>query len=139
MNDRQKVSATVRMKVSFHDLDPFNVVWHGNYLKYFEVAREALFEKCGIDLPAYHRKTGIIFPVIRSTVKHIRPLTYQQEFLCTASVHEARRKIALDFEISLPADSAVCTRGSTEQVAVHAPTMRLELRIPKDIGQALGG
>jgi Predicted thioesterase len=138
MNDQQKVSATIRLKVPFHDVDALGVVWHGNYLKYFEVAREALFEKCGIDTAAYHRQTGVIFPIIRSSIKHIRPLTFQQEFLCTASVREAKRKIVLDFEISLPADGAVCTRGSTEQVAVHAPTMRLELRIPEDIGRALG-
>jgi acyl-CoA thioester hydrolase len=139
MNDHQKVSATIRMKVPFHDVDAFNVVWHGHYLKYFEVARDALFEKCSIDLTAYHRQTGVIFPITRSSIKHIRPLTYQQEFLCTASVREAKRKIVLDFEISLPADGAVCARGSTEQVAVHASTMRLELRIPEDIGRALGG
>ncbi len=26
----------------FHDLDPMRVVWHGNYMKYFEIARDGL-------------------------------------------------------------------------------------------------
>jgi acyl-CoA thioester hydrolase len=138
MNDRPKVSATIRLKVPFYDVDPLNVVWHGHYLKYFEAARDALFEKCGIDLVAYHQKTGILFPIIRSSVKHIQPLVYKQEFLCTAIVRETKRKIVLDFEISLPTNSVVCARGFTEQVAVHTPTRRLELRIPEDIGRALG-
>ena len=29
---------------SFHEVDPMGVVWHGNYLKFFEKAREALFK-----------------------------------------------------------------------------------------------
>ena len=30
---------TSKQKVSFFDCDPMGVVWHGNYLKYLEVAR----------------------------------------------------------------------------------------------------
>ena len=34
--------AEVVLTVSFHDCDPMGVVWHGNYFRFFEVAREAL-------------------------------------------------------------------------------------------------
>ena len=43
----------IDMKVAFHDLDPLQIVWHGNYLKYFDVARFGLFAAAGIDLYQY--------------------------------------------------------------------------------------
>ena len=33
--------------VSFEDLDPMNVVWHGNYMRYMEKARCHLFAELG--------------------------------------------------------------------------------------------
>ena len=27
-------------KISFHDTDAMGAVWHGNYIKFFELARE---------------------------------------------------------------------------------------------------
>lgn len=33
--------------VQFFDLDPMNVVWHGNYVKYLETARCDLLAKVG--------------------------------------------------------------------------------------------
>ena len=33
------------VKVSFEDLDPMNIVWHGNYMRYMEQARCDMLEK----------------------------------------------------------------------------------------------
>ena len=33
------------IKVSFEDLDPMNVVWHGNYMHFMEQARCDMFDK----------------------------------------------------------------------------------------------
>jgi len=48
-DSNDNTSCDIRLTVPFHDLDPMNMVWHGNYLKYFDVARFALFDKCGIE------------------------------------------------------------------------------------------
>ncbi len=36
---------TIELAPAFHDLDPMEVVWHGHYVKYLEIARCALLEK----------------------------------------------------------------------------------------------
>ena len=36
-------SYQIRMRVPFHDLDPMQVVWHGNDFEVFDVARFGLF------------------------------------------------------------------------------------------------
>ena len=126
------------ISVPFFDLDPMQIVWHGNYLNYFEIARAALFDSVGINLYDFFDKTGIIFPVIRTSTKHIFPLRYRDVVTCRATVVEARNKLAVEFEVRLAADGKVCTRGRTEQVAVQAPQMEMLFQIPDEIRKALG-
>ena len=42
------ISETVRVKVRFSEVDPIRMVWHGNYVKYLEDAREAFGHRYGI-------------------------------------------------------------------------------------------
>ena len=39
MTKRALLSASVEIEIPFHDCDPMQVVWHGNYARYLEVAR----------------------------------------------------------------------------------------------------
>ena len=135
----QPVSTSVTLKVPYYDVDLLRIVWHGNYLKYFEVARQALFKKCGVDMQHYAEDSRYVFPVVRSMIKHISPLRFDDEFTCTAVLKEARVKIVLDFEIKLVSTGKVCARGWTEQVAVLLPEMEMVFQIPEEIQKALSG
>jgi len=131
------ISTTVRLKVPYYDIDIMQIVWNGHYFKYFEVARQAFFRECGLDLLAYAKEKGYIFPIIRSKIKHIRPLRMEDEILCTALLREARIKIVLDFEIKMVSNGLVSAKGQSEQVALRLPDMELELFIPEEIRNAL--
>jgi len=137
VNRKKPKSIEVRLKVAFHDLDPLHFVWHGNYMKYFDIARFALFKDSGIDLYEYYVKNQYIFPITRTSTKHIVPLRYGDEFICKATVTETQIKIAIDFEIRLADNGTVCTIGRSDQVAVKMPEMELQLEIPDDISRAL--
>jgi len=139
MEMQKRPSYEVTLKVPFYDLDPMQIVWHGHYLKYFDIARSELYDSLGVDLFDYHDRTRYIFPIIRTSVKHIRPLKRGDEFVCRATVKEARTKIVVVFEIRLVKDGTLCARGSTEQVAVREPEMEMEFSIPEEISRALGG
>jgi acyl-CoA thioester hydrolase len=130
-------SHTIQLAVAFHDLDPLQVVWHGNYLKYFDQARFALFDHCGIDLHRYSQEHPYLFPVTKTSTKYILPLRYRDEFTVRATVREAHIRIVLEFEIRRVADGAVTTRGTGQQVAVKYPEMELMLQIPAEIEAAL--
>ncbi len=131
-------SCEVKMSVPFHDLDPLQVVWHGNYLKYFDIARFALFDSAGIDLHSFQQESEYIFPVIRTSAKYIYPLRHRDEFICKATIVEAHIKIIADFEIKLVSDGRICAKGRGEQVAVKTPEMEMMLEIPDKIRTALG-
>ena len=128
----------VLQRVPFYDVDAMQIVWHGNYFNYFENARVALFTSLGVDLFEFYRKTQCLFPIIRTSTKHIYPLRYRDEFICKATVVEGKSKIIVDFEIRLKDEGKLCTRGRTEQIAVKAPEMEIMYSIPEEIRVALG-
>jgi len=130
-------SFEIRLKVPFHDLDPLRIVWHGHYMKYFDMARFGLFEACGIDLYRWMSEDNYVFPVTRTAVKHIAPLGPNEAFVCRATVTEAAYKIVMQFEIRRLPGGELCTRASSEQVAVRLPDMALEFEIPAAIRRAL--
>jgi acyl-CoA thioester hydrolase len=127
-----------KLAVPFHDCDPMQVVWHGNYFKYFEIARDGLLYKCGVDLQSYFHKAQYVFPIIKTSVKHISPLRHRDEFICRATLTDARFKLAFSFEIRLVGDNKLCAKGKSEQAAVKYPEMEIMFNIPEDIRKALG-
>jgi len=137
MKDEKK-SFEVKISVPFFDLDPMQIVWHGNYLNYFELARAALFDHYGVDLYAYYEREKIIFPIIRTSTKHIFPLRHRDEIICKAVLADGNIKLVVDFEIRKVADNSVCARGRTEQVAVKTPEMETLFSLPQDIRNLLG-
>ena len=137
MNEN-KNSIEVKYCVPFFDLDPMQIVWHGNYLNYFEIARAALFESCDVKLYSYYERDKLIFPIIRTSTKHIFPLRYNDEIVIKATLVDARVKLVVDFEIRRAADGKVCARGRTEQVTVKTPEMEMIFALPEDIRRALG-
>jgi acyl-CoA thioester hydrolase len=134
----EKKSFEVKLSVPFFDLDPMQIVWHGNYLNYFEIARAALFDHYGVDLYAYYDREKIIFPIIRTQTKHIFPLKHRDEIIVKATLVDANIKLVVDFEVRKAADGSVCARGRTEQVAVKTPEMETLFSMPAAIRQLLG-
>ena len=45
MRKKGVLQETVNIDVPFFDVDMMDVVWHGHYIKYFEVARCALLDQ----------------------------------------------------------------------------------------------
>ena len=133
----RKPGVTVRLKVPFFDVDPMQVVWHGHYLKYFDMARQIYAEKCGLDFYRHKEEKGFVFPVIRSTIKYIHPLCFGDEFFCKLELMECRIKIVQDFEIRLAESGKLSATGTTEQVALRMPEREMELAIPEEVQEAL--
>ena len=137
MKEKQK-NFEVKIKIPFFDLDPMQIVWHANYLNYFEIARAALFENNGIDLYTFAEKYQLIFPIIKTSTKHVLPLRHNDEIICKATIVDAYVKLIVDFEIRKATDGKICTRGRTEQVAVKIPGMEMLFSMPEEIRRAFG-
>lgn len=129
--------AEVEWIVPFHDLDPMEVVWHGNYPRYFEHARTALLQSFDYDYPQM-RESGYAWPVIDMAVRYIRPLVYQQRITIRAELVEWENRLKIKYDIRDSATGERLTRGHTVQVAVKLPEMAMCFISPAILFEKLG-
>lgn len=73
------LSTVSQFSVRFRECDPLQIVWHGNYLKYFEDAREEFCRKHGFSYLDI-RERGYATPIVKSLCEHKLPLKYGDEF-----------------------------------------------------------
>lgn len=116
-----KLSAQIEFSVEFYDVDSMNIVWHGNYIKYFEKARCALLEKIGYGYPQM-TASGYAFPITEVKVKYIKPLFFQQRVRATATLEEYESMLRISYILQDVDTGAITTKGSSSQVAIKINT-----------------
>lgn len=118
------ISAEVTVKVQFYDLDPMQVVWHGNYVRFLEQARCALLDKIAFNYEEMSR-TGYTWPVVDLRIKYIRPLRFGQEIKVAATLIEYENRLKITYRVTDPATGETVTKAHTIQVAVETATNEL--------------
>lgn len=124
-----RITADVLMEVPFFDVDSLNIVWHGNYCKYFEIARCELLHKIGYDYTVM-RDTGFAFPIVELKAKYILPLVFQQRIRIRAELLEWEHRLKCQYEICDAQSGVVHTRGTSIQAAVALGDQHLQLVCP---------
>lgn len=121
MMKNNKLSAQIEFSVEFYDVDSMNIVWHGNYIKYFEKARCALLEKIGYGYPQM-TASGYAFPITEVKAKYIKPLFFQQRVRATATLEEYESMLRISYILQDVDTGAITTKGSSSQVAIKINT-----------------
>ena len=76
-----------KIKAQFYDLDPMDVVWHGNYVRFFEDARCELLNKIGYNYEEM-KDSGYTWPVVDLHIRYARPITFGQEVIIQTDLVE---------------------------------------------------
>ncbi|MDR2864449.1 MAG: acyl-CoA thioesterase [Spirochaetaceae bacterium] len=114
----KEISAEIEFSVEFYDVDPMNVVWHGNYIKYFEKARCALLHKIGCGYNTM-KEYGFAFPVTSIAVKYIAPLYFGEKVRARAVLCEYENCLKIKYELYKADSSVLSTKGSSSQMAYN--------------------
>ena len=118
------LSAEAEIEVPFFDVDAMHVAWHGNYVKYFEVARCAMLRKIDYDYPQMEA-SGFHFPVVEIYLRYVKPARFGQVVLARAEVLEYENRLKIGYQIADRANGERLTKGWSVQVAVDAKTREL--------------
>lgn len=125
----KEISFTSDVRVRFTECDPLGIVWHGNYIQYFEDGREAFGRHHGISY-LDQKKHNFSTPIVKSSCEHKLPLRYGDVAkIKTTYVDSAAAKMVFKYEILNPEGKVVCT-GETVQVFVEL-FGELSLELPK--------
>lgn len=128
-SSRDQISYTSQIRVRFVETDSLGIVWHGNYIQYFEDGREAFGRHHGIsylDQKAHNFST----PIVKSQSEHKLPLRYGDvATIRTTYIDSPAAKMIFRYEIYAPDGRLACT-GETVQVFVELGG-ELSLTIPR--------
>lgn len=127
---------SIELTVPFHDNDPMGIVWHGNYYKYFEMARDALLER--INWPvAKMLEQGFGLPVIESRCRYRRSLVHRQQIRVDAWVSEWENRVCFRFEIYDARSGQLHASGITMHAGFDMHKQELLFVLPENFQQAI--
>jgi acyl-CoA thioester hydrolase len=115
--------------VPFFDVDSMNIVWHGHYCKYLELARCNLLDKIGYNYTAM-KDSGFMFPIVDMQIKYIQPLVFEQSIKIMATLKEWESRLKISYEIMDAESLQILTRATTIQAAVKAGSTQLQFVCP---------
>jgi len=118
MKKRDLVTKTL-IQVRFSEVDSMGVVWHGNYIKYFEDGREEFGNKFGINYLDF-RNRGILIPIVKIVCDYKRPLIYGDVAIAeTRFIDCEAAKIQYEYTLSHQKTHEIVATGSSMQVFLN--------------------
>lgn len=126
------------IQVPFFDVDPMQIVWHGNYVKYLEVARCAFLDSIGYSYDEMGRR-GFSWPIVKMDLKYIRPARFGQTIRIDMAIVEIDTCLRIDYTLSDEQTGEKLTRASTTQAAVSLETGETQFQTPESWLEAVRG
>lgn len=131
------LSAEIEIEPAFHDFDPMEVVWHGHYVKYLELARCALFAKFDYDYPQM-RESGFVWPVVDLQLQYLRSVRMGSRLKVQARIVEWESRLRIQYQLRDAADGTRVMRASSVQVPVELATGAMRVPCPPVLWERLG-
>jgi acyl-CoA thioester hydrolase len=130
MKAKALLSTTTELEVQFFDVDSMRVVWHGNYVKYLEVARcelLKLFDYNYLQMEA----SGYMWPIVDMRIKYVASAKLSEWITIEARLVEYQTRIKIDYIVRDKTTDKILTKAHTIQVAVEMSTGEMSFNTPQ--------
>ncbi|STQ91332.1 acyl-CoA thioesterase [Iodobacter fluviatilis] len=131
------LSIEIALSPAFHDLDPMDIVWHGNYPKYLEIARCALLSQFNYDYPQM-KASGYAWPIVDMRLKYVKPARFEQKLIVRAEITEWESRLKINYLIKDAVSGQKINQAHTIQVAVDMNTGEMQYVCPAILWERLG-
>ena len=118
----------VELEVPFHDVDMLQLVWHGHYYKYFELARTQLLRQRGLSAEQLVA-SGYLLVVIETKCRYPAPLRFGHRFRVGARFGDVDHRLKIDYQIWNLTEDRRAAYGHTVLATLDADG-KLLLRTP---------
>ena len=125
----------MEVRIYYEDTDAAGVVYHANYLKFFERARTEFFRERGL-LVSELAAAGHVFPVVRMEVEFIFPARHDDLLsIVTKPVLNSGSSFSLNQQIYRKCDNKLLV-NATVKLACVGPGQKAR-RIPAEVRRIL--
>src|ERR1700677_5093666 len=133
----QPVMGEARVRVRYAETDQMGVVYHANYLVWFEIGRVELMRQRGLDYKRMESEEGCGIAVVEASVRYKAPARYDDELVIETRVLMVRGPvIRFGYRIVRAGDRLLLCEGETMHLVVGRDMKRR--RLPKKYAEILG-
>ena len=133
----QRVVGETRVRVRYAETDQMGVVYHANYLVWFEVGRVELMRQRGLDYKHMEIEEGCGIAVVEATARYKAPARYDDELIVETAVLQVRGPVVrFGYRILRAEDRLLLCEGETRHVVVGRDMRRRSM--PKKYAAILG-
>ena len=94
MNEHQ-----INVRVRYSETDQMSVVYHGNYVPYFEMGRVEWLRNKGISYKSLE-ENGIALPIVSMTINYKKPARYD-DLLTVTTKFKGHSSVKVEFECEI--------------------------------------
>jgi acyl-CoA thioester hydrolase len=119
--------AETQVRVRYAETDQMGVVYHANYLVWFEVGRVEFIRQIGLSYAAMESE-GAMIAVVEATARYKLPARYDDELLIRTTLAHFRGAIVrFRYSIVRAADQVVLCEGETTHIVVGRDMKRTKM------------
>ncbi|SJM91257.1 acyl-CoA thioesterase [Crenothrix polyspora] len=123
------------IRVYYEDTDAGGVVYHTNYIKFFERARTEMLRSMGFEQDELVTNAGVIFAVRSVQVDYLSPARFNEYLSVQSSVTEIK-KVSLSFAQTITRGSVECCTANIRIACLDAHSLRPKA-IPENLLEQL--
>ena len=113
------MTSETRVRVRYAETDQMGVVYHSNYLIWFEVGRVELIRQLGLDYKSMEQQEGCFIAVVDAHCRYKSPARYDDELVVRTRIDHIRGSVLrFTYAIHRVEDDLLLCEGSTTHVVV---------------------
>jgi acyl-CoA thioester hydrolase len=110
-----------RLRVRYAETDQMNVVYHSNYIIWFEVGRVEFMRQLGITYREMEQEDQLHLPVVEVRCRFKAPARYDDEITVRTRIARLRSSfITFQYQVLRAEDGLLLAEGESTHVAVNA-------------------
>ena len=125
----------IEILVRYSETDQMSFVYHGNYVKYFEIGRITWLKKLGISYKKMEEE-GILLPVIELSINFKKPALFDDKLILKTKLKRIPSYM-IEFDFEIKRDDKLITLGYTKLLFLNSKTNK-PMRCPNNILKLIG-
>ena len=120
MDQLDQIASETRLRVRYAETDKMGVVYHSNFVIWFEVGRVELLRQLGFEYSRMEQEDNCHIPVVDLRVRYKAPALYDDEVVVRTRLANVRSSLLhFVYEVARAGDGTVLATGETMHIIVN--------------------
>jgi acyl-CoA thioester hydrolase len=123
-----KVTGEIKLRVRYAETDKMGVVYHSNFLIWFEVGRVELLRQLGFQYSEMEKQDNCHLPVVDLRIRYKAPAQYDDEIVVRTGLKRMSASLLhFSYEIFREGDRMLLATGESMHIVVDNKLVRTSL------------